>query len=291
MIIVKITGGLGNQMFQFALASILAKNADSKLYLEIDVFKSIQKGVTPWDFQLNIFNNQYSFLSVMDIEKLIGDAGIVKLIKKTLGVKTLTTYKEKSLNFDSNVLETTSPVYLKGYFQSYKYFRGNERFVRDLFKFDTESLKGKNIYYLSQIQSSNSVSIHIRRGDYVSNKNILEDHGICNFDYYLKAINILSSKISSFKLFFFSDDMDWVKENFSSINVDKFFIEQEQKNDWVDMFLMSSCDHQIIANSSFSWWGAWLNSNNSKIVVAPKIWNKKNNLERETLLPKSTIRV
>ena len=85
--------------------------------------------------------------------------------------------------------------------------------------------------------------------------------------------------------------MDWVKENFSSINVDKFFIEQEQKNDWVDMFLMSSCDHQIIANSSFSWWGAWLNSNNSKIVVAPKIWNKKNNLERETLLPKSTIRV
>ena len=254
MIIVKITGGLGNQMFQFALASILAKNADSKLYLEIDFFKSIQKGVTPRDFQLNIFNNQYSFLSVMDIEKLMGDAGIIKLIKKTLGVKTLTTYKEKSLNFDSNVLEITSPVYLKGYFQSYKYFRGNKRFVRDLFKFDTESLKGKNIYYL-------------------------------------KAINILSSKISSFKLFFFSDDMDWVKENFSSINVDKFFIEQEQKNDWVDMFLMSSCDHQIIANSSFSWWGAWLNSNNSKIVVAPKIWNKKNNLERETLLPKSTIRV
>ena len=82
MIIVKITGGLGNQMFQFALASILAKNADSKLYLEIDVFKSIQKGVTPWDFQLNIFNNQYSFLSVMDIEKLIGDACIIKLIKK-----------------------------------------------------------------------------------------------------------------------------------------------------------------------------------------------------------------
>ena len=160
-----------------------------------------------------------------------------------------------------------------------------------MFKFDTESLKGKNIYYLSQIQSSNSVSIHIRRGDYVGNQDILEDHGICNFDYYLKAINILSSKISSFKLFFFSDDMDWVKENFSSINVDKFFIEQEQKNDWVDMFLMSSCDHQIIANSSFSWWGAWLNSNNSKIVVAPKIWNKKNNLERETLLPKSTIRV
>mgnify|MGYP000252625887 CR=1 FL=1 len=127
----------------------------------VTVFKSIQKGVTPWDFQLNIFNNQYSFLSVLDIEKLIGDSCIINLIKKTLGVKTLTTYKEKSINFDSNVLEITSPVYLKGYFQSYKYFRGNERFVRDLFKFDTESLKGKNIYYLSQIQSSNSVSIHI----------------------------------------------------------------------------------------------------------------------------------
>lgn len=290
MIIVKLMGGLGNQMFQFAVASILSKKTGKILYLDVSFFKINHKEITPRNFQLGIFNNDYRFFSSIYLKKLLKKS-FIKNFMNIMGIKTVKKYSEKSLNFDSNILKLTPPVHLVGYFQSYKYFEGNESLVRNLFRFDVDELNDKNKNYLCQIKSSYSVSVHIRRGDYVSNKTILENHGVCSLDYYRKAIKVLSDKLISFKLFFFSDDIDWVKDKFSSVDIPKVFVVQDSKTDWVDMFLMSSCKHQIIANSSFSWWSAWLNSNSSKIVIAPKVWNKQNNLDYSTLLPEYIIRL
>ena len=158
--------------------------------------------------------------------------------------------------------------------QSYKYFEGYEDLIRNIFKFPKDKIGKENIKLLNDIKKSNSISIHIRRGDYVNNNKTNKVHGTCDLEYYNNAIkNITDNNNEGFKLFFFSDDIDWVKEKFKKTNYKKTFISNNiNDKSWIDMFLMSSCNHNIIANSSFSFWGAWLNSKLDKKVIAPKRW-------------------
>ena len=114
---------------------------------------------------------------------------------------------------------------------------------------------------------------------------------MCSLDYYFESINLLESRYDNLSLFFFSDDMVWVKKTFDDIKQQKFFVNNNLDNSWVDMFLMSSCKHNIIANSSFSWWGAWLNDIPSKIVIAPQKWNQNKDFDASNLLPKEWIRL
>ena len=157
-------------------------------------------------------------------------------------------------------------------------------------KWEMHELSEKNKNILEEIKKRNSISIHIRRGDYVNDinaKKILGDN--CNLLYYQKAIEYIYSVITSPFFYIFSDEPEWVKNNFSFLENSLIIDWNKGKDSWQDMMLMSHCKHNIIANSSFSWWGAWLNNNNNKIVIAPKKWF--NTFEAPYIVPNEWIRI
>lgn len=274
MIIIKLQGGLGNQMFQYAFASILAKNNNDTILTENNFFSRVEKepGFTPRIFELGIFSNCYTKASDSDIRSFHHLSNINK-IKRKLGLCYPKIYKEPSFDFHNDALAIKSPVYLKGYFQSYKYFIDDENFIRQLFSFPINKLDEVNKELLIKIKSSNAIAIHIRRGDFVYDKITAEYHGNCSLDYFREAIELLALKNKNFTFLFFSDDSDWVKNQFNDLAYSKIFVDHNKgENSWKDMLLMSSCNHNIIANSSFSWWAAWLNENPEKIVIAPRNW-------------------
>jgi hypothetical protein len=142
-----------------------------------------------------------------------------------------------------------------------------------------------------QISRVNSVSLHVRRGDYVANLKVAAIHGLCSKEYYASAIKFISKKVERPHFFVFSDDINWVENNFK-INYPCTYINQNFSNEsYNDLRLMSLCQHNIIANSSFSWWGAWLNCNSEKIVIAPKKWFANSDKRCDDLIPEKWVRL
>lgn len=286
-------GGLGNQMFQYAFARIHAQKSNAKVLLDGSFFERVEKksGFTPRKFELAIFDNSYIMASVSDVTSFY-NLSEINNVKRKLGLRFPKIYNEPSFDFQTDALSLKSPVYLKGYFQSYKYFIDHKEFIRQLFSFPVNELDGINKELLITIKGSNTIAIHIRRGDYVSDKITAEYHGSCSLSYYLEAIKLVTSKNKDFTLVFFSDDSDWVKEQFNDLPYSKIVVEHNKGEDsWKDMLLMSCCSHNIIANSSFSWWAAWLNDNQSKIVVAPKKWFATMDKNTNDLIPSEWIQL
>lgn len=293
MILIKLQGGLGNQMFQYAFASILAKRNDTVVLLDNSFFEQTEKkiGFTPRKFELDIFENNYQKALDSDIISFQNLSKINNL-KKKIGLNYPKIYFEQAFNFQKVVLSIKSPVILNGYFQSYKYFIGHEDLIRQLFTFPLNKLDSENIKLLNTIKNSNSIAIHIRRGDYVNDEIAAQFHGTCSLGYYLEAIKLLISKNNEIILVFFSDDNDWVEKQFMDLPIAKIFVSHNKnENSWKDMFLMSSCSHNIIANSTFSWWAAWLNLNPNKIVMAPKNWFAEIGKNSNDLIPPKWIRI
>lgn len=186
--------------------------------------------------------------------------------------------------YDSDVLRQMNSIFI-GTWQSLKYFENIRSIVLDEFKFK-DIVDKSNREVIRMIKESKSVSIHIRRGDFLTSNWSNTHFVIRDLSYYNRAIDFIKAKIINPYFFIFSDDMDWVKNNLIVENA--FYIEHnEGKKSYIDMHLMSLCEHNIIANSTFSWWGAWLNQNNSKIVVAPNIWLRGVNCKE--LMPKDWI--
>jgi hypothetical protein len=172
-----------------------------------------------------------------------------------------------------NKLNYRNNCYYDGYWQSEKYFEPVKDIIRRELEF-IPILGERNTEHLNRIESSRSVSIHVRRGDYVSLKSNLDLYQSCSIEYYQTAIEFLENKIIQPQFYIFSDDPEWAKDNFKG---EKFrFIDNNSQSPVIDLFLMKKCQHNVIANSSFSWWGAWLNNNPDKIVIAPKKWFKNN---------------
>ena len=200
--------------------------------------------------------------------------------------------------FDPMVLKAGKNVYLEGYWQSEKYFKEIEYIIRkDLII--KPNLKGRNKDIAKKIVSENSISLHIRRGNYVANPEIFKVHGTCEQEYYYEAIDYITENVKEPYFYIFSDEIEWAKDNFK-IEYAHTFVDinigfdgenyQDEKN-YEDLRLMSLCKHNIIANSSFSWWGAWLNQNPEKIVIAPKKWFNDESLDTSDLIPNSWIRI
>lgn len=294
MIVIQLQGGLGNQMFQYAFAQILAKRNSVTFKLDKSFFDTFSKeqGFTQRNFELGIFENVCKQASAKEIFKLTRLSFINK-IKKKLGYNyKLNIYSEPSLDFQSEAMSIKAPVYIKGYFQSYKYFENQEDLIRETFSFPIESLDDRNKALLSKLRSETTISVHIRRGDYVTNEKTQQFHGNCSLEYYSNAIALLASKTKEFTLVFFSDDSQWVKEQFEDLPYSKLFIDNNtNENSWIDLFLMSSCSYNIIANSSFSWWAAWLNTQPNKIVIAPKKWYANSERNTNDLIPPQWIRL
>jgi hypothetical protein len=296
MIFIYIQGGIGNQMFQFALASILADKYKCKLYLDTSYYQSNsnKNNIFIRTFELNIFNNNYNIAKKQQIYFLKSNV-LINKIKNIFGYRILNRYKETSIKFSNKIFNYKLPLYIEGYFQSYKYLHYNEALINELYQFNTNLLTKEYKDILNSYKFLTTISVHIRRGDYVLIKDINNIHGFIGLDYYEKAIKYFIDSLQfNYQFIFFSDDIEWVKNNFSSINNNMTFVDfNDDKNSWMDMCLMTKCDHNIIANSSFSWWGAWLNKNPSKIVISPLKWynNDEKNHDSIDLIPKSWIRI
>ncbi len=293
MIIIQLQGGLGNQMFQYAFARLLVKKNNCTLKLDKSFFDASpnELSFTPRRFELGIFKNDYLQASSYEIRTLTQLSFFNKIMTK-LGFNKSKIFLEPSFGFHRGALSIIAPVYIKGYFQSYKYFENQEMLIREIFSFPIEYLDGRNKSLLSKLQSEITISVHIRRGDYVNNKKTQQFHGNCSLEYYTNAISLLASKNKVFTLIFFSDDSQWVKEQFETLPYSKIFVDYNtNENSWIDMFLMSSCSHNIIANSSFSWWAAWLNMNKQKTIIAPKKWFADSERNTNDLIPPQWIRL
>ncbi|NII84686.1 MULTISPECIES: alpha-1,2-fucosyltransferase [unclassified Pedobacter] len=284
MKIVKLLGGLGNQMFQYAFYRSL-QNSDLKVYADLSDFEEypLHNGYelerifnlnvkTPSEFILNLFRPNQS-------------KWIFRKLKRILNLKNTYRAEENEFMFDASFLNNANNYYF-GYWQNEGYFLNIADKIRDDFKFP--EIKGvENQTVMQQIINNESVAIHVRRGDYLKDPLL---GNICNLDYYEQAILSINSKIKNVQFFVFSDDITWCKQNLKLENVT--YIDWNKKNNsYIDMQLMSNCKHNIIANSSFSWWGAWLNNNTGKMVIAPKKWTNNRSVDDTDICPKNWIKL
>jgi len=287
MIIVKLQGGLGNQMFQYASAFAISKSKNSRLKLDLSFYRNSLNRV----FTLNNFLISSEIIYCPPLF-------IIKVLRKTLpatfcnGLLFIPPYnkiviKEKTLEFDPSVFELPDNIYLEGYWQSEKYFTRYHDEITKEFTF-TNPPNGINVKFAADILEENSVSLHIRRGDYVNNKSNTKIYSRCTLDYYEKAVKYIIERVDKPVFYVFSDDPEWGMGHFK-IEYPILFINHNKGKDYEDLRLMSLCKHNIIANSTFSWWGAWLNKNPQKIVIAPAKWFE-NDIKTD-IIPEGWIRI
>ncbi|KGK17398.1 alpha-1,2-fucosyltransferase [Vibrio navarrensis] len=263
MKIVKVVGGLGSQMFAYALYLSLKEKYDKneKIILNTSFYEKFKQHN---GFELNdIFgiseNNNELADSIIEKRTFIHKL-IYKLIFKEISAES------KKYNFNEEVFNKGNIIYNQCW-TSWKYFDGYESLIKETFKF-RELVEKENIEVAKIIESSNSVSIHVRRGDYLDSPGL---KGLSPLWYYRESINYMNKKVENPSYFVFSDDISWCKENLGLESA--HYIDWNKKTkSFRDMQLMSMCKHNIIPNSSFSWWGAYLNKNREKIVITPERW-------------------
>lgn len=288
MVIVRLMGGLGNQMFQYAAARNMAIRNKMEVKLDISALldKSPRENFTFRDYELEVFNIKSEIASSEEIKRFLPETLDFNFrIKQKLGFTNV--IKEHNHKVSSKYFSNSSECYLWGYWQNDKYFESVSNQIIQDFTVKDNYYRSSFLEFQHEVQSCNSVAIHIRRGDYVLNEAINKRHGSCSIDYYLKSIELIKRKVADPKLYIFSDDLEWSKRNIITDLPTTFSENSENKVSFEDMYLMSLCKHNIIANSSYSWWGAWLNQNKEKIVIAPNHWfnNKKENNRRLKALP------
>lgn len=277
MIVVKIKAGLGNQMFQYAFGRRLSLDWNDELKFDLSWFQNIKNNETPRTLDINKF--KINLAEVSDQEKKQALPGYFSRIISQIRARLDRNY---AYHFHSEFLKKKDSAYLDGYFQSYKYFDSIRKTLLDDFVlkngYSQEAQKTKDDIELS----TESVAIHVRRGDFTSScKNW---NGLCDIKYYQQGLAEIKKKYSNVKLFIFSDDIAWARENLK-FDSPMVFVSRPVLSTGEELMLMSLCKHQIIANSTFSWWGAWLNQNPQKIVVAPSRWLLAANIDTSELLP------
>ena len=273
MVIVKLYGGLGNQMFQYAMARTVALRNGVQLELDLTWF-SAPSTTTGRYFGLDKFNVQLCRASDTEIErclalrKILGrdlyEAVIPFRFKKYIRTRDFQLFSEKYLKLRGD-------LYLEGYWTDERYFAEFPEIIKNEFTLSSE-LSGNNSMIASSMDVSESVSLHIRRGDYVTDSRFQTIFNICDENYYRRAVDLISERVTKPVFYIFSDDIEWVRENIH-IGYDVVYVSEAGGClPHEEIHLMGRCKHNIIANSTFSWWGAWLNSNEEKIVIAPEKW-------------------
>ncbi len=286
MIIVKLTGGLGNQLFQYALGRHLAIKNKCQFKLDITGFETYKLH----NYTLPYFNITEMVASPLEILWLKNPAR--RVLERFLPFSMRSYAEERGFTFDPNIFNVGSNIYIDGYWQSEKYFKEIEDIIRKDFTLkEPISEEAKRIS--EQIMKSESVSLHIRRGDYAKNERTKKVHGLCSPEYYSQALAFILRKTANPKLFIFSDDITWAKTNLDLHDIPAVFVSDgnDKVKNFEELYLMNLCKHNIIANSTFSWWGAWLNSNVGKIVIAPKRWFVDETKNTNDLIPETWIRI
>jgi len=274
MIVSRIIGGLGNQMYQYAAGRAISLVRDTSLRLDISGFADygLHQG-----FELQrVFGCPAEIASEAHVRGILGwqfSPGIRRVMTRS----SMAAFRRKGFIVEPHFLywpgikKVARDCYLVGYWQSEKYFQDAASVIRADFTFKSP-LANRNAELAEQIGQANAVSLHVRRGDYAKNPKTNATHGLCSLDYYQAAIQYVTDRVEQPYFFIFSDDIAWVKDNLKMDFPCQYVDHNQGAESYNDMRLMSLCQHHIIANSSFSWWGAWLNPRPEKIVVAPQRW-------------------
>lgn len=272
--IVNIVGGLGNQMFGYAF------------------FLSVKKR---YPYALNLLNieftvNRHNGLELFRVFKIndIWRHSISKCLDHQMVYRILSINKiiqKNALEYEPELIENRcGNSFFYGYWQTEQYFKDIANIVKKKFTFRERIINKRNLLLANELRNKESISVHIRRGDYLNE----DGWDISGSNYYIDAISYINNTVKNPHFYFFSDDIEWCKSRFTESNY--HFIDWNTKKDsWQDMYLMSKCKHNIIANSSFSWWGAYLNSNHNKLVLTPSIWFP--NTQSSDIIPSNWIKV
>ncbi len=308
MIIAKLFGGLGNQMFQYAAGAALAHRHGTILKLDVSKFSRRLERVRHERYALACFNIQEHFATEAEILKyktLRQRAHPVfrpgRFLVKTLRNARLSEFvermappvayfEERSHRYDPDFLQLPMHSYVTGHWQSEKFFGEISDLLRAQFTFrypPAAAVRG----VLAQIEASRAVSIHFRRGDYVDNPEFQTIFGSTPMDYYHHAVKILREKIGEFTLYVFSDDLDFVRNNFQP-DLTRVYVDVSTPNTaYEDMRLMSSCQHHIMSASTFSWWASWLNPHPGKVVIVPTPWFDQSSRDGTDIVPDAWIQL
>ena len=292
MIMVRLIGGLGNQMFQYATGRSVALRYGVPLLLDASGFANYDLRHYELD-AMDIAGCLATRSQLLDVGIGLTQPTLIASIKKHFGLsRSFNKLKEASFTYDSRIEKATSDVYLDGYWQSERYFAAISDLLRKEFSLRELANEG-NVAMAGQIVAlgKNAVSLHVRRGDYVNNARTAQYHGVCSTEYYRQAANYIGARVEAPHFFVFSDDHAWVRESLNlPYPMTLVDVNTADRGVW-DMALMKLCRHHIIANSSFSWWGAWLNPHLDKIVVCPQRWFSAATHDTSDLIPQSWIRL
>jgi hypothetical protein len=281
-VIVRLKGGLGNQMFQYAAGLALAERLQKKLIVDCSWF-----GVDPnRTFALAPFgiSAQNPFHSAPSKRTSGLISRVSNKISRVIDKFNPTIFYESSFRYDIAFEKIKKPLVLDGYFQSERYFSAISKRISDTFIVREQASKQASML-LDEIKVNDSICVHIRRGDYISNPSANAYHGTCSLEYYYQAISLIAENLSTPHCYVFSDDPRWVELNFRGeipfTLVDIHSADQAHE----DLRLMMACRHFVIANSSFSWWAAWLGADTQKTVIYPREWFKNNTQDITDLIP------
>ncbi len=292
-------------MFTYAIGKALSLEKNQELFIDNSWVQKMDKAQKVNLSALQYFDEEVLTRKKIDIYRL-ADISIFRKIITLCNKLNFSIFKgvidEEFFQYDDRILKSkSSSLYLRsGYWQSYRYFDKYQDSIRKSFSFKKEVCLQNKVMAEKIMKSDNSVSVHVRRGDYNTNPELKNLYGeICTLDYYLKSIDYISKNVKKAKFYIFSDDILWVMGEFSGLDAHIEYVQENHEtsvveighknNGYSDMYLMTLCKHNIIANSSFSWWGAWLNKNSDKIVIAPKQWFNDGRDTRD-LIPESWLR-
>lgn len=286
MIIVKLIGGLGNQMFQYAAGKALALKHQVPLKIDTSFLEKDPNGqYTKRQLELNGFDLQLEIAGSAELSHFKQNffnhlaLSFPGLFSYYYAKETATSYHAAFQRFPKN-------TFLDGFWQSELYFKTYASAIREVFRFKEETI-ARNKDMAQKMHAVRSVSLHVRRGDYVSNALANKFHGLCTPSYYQEAVKFIQGT-GPVELFIFSDDIDWCKQH-SRFDVPVHYMQTGDA--FSDLYLMTQCKHHVIANSSFSWWGAWLNPSHDKIVVAPKNWFQEASINTSDIVPKGWVKL
>lgn len=294
MILAKLRGGLSNQMFQYAAARRLAHRHSTELRLDIGWYAKTPAGATPRAFEMHHLNISGTLATPDDV---IGTDGVrntkLKDLPAALWRKLRPRFRfvaERHLHFDESVLNLPDNVCLFGYWPSAKYFQDVEPIIRSEFTVK-EPPSDENASLIAAMHGVQSVSLHVRRGDYVQNPYVNRIHGTCTPAYYAAAVAHISARVPEPYFFVFSDNLAWVRQQLPLPHPVQYVGHNQGSKSYEDLRLMTHCRHHVIANSGFSWWGAWLDPRPDKIVCAPSRWFADAPYDTKDILPEGWVKL
>lgn len=283
MVIVRLTGGLGNQMFQYAAGRALADQLGAELLLDTRAFERAlaRNPYTRRAYALAPFRLRAKLACAADLKGW--PVWVVELGMRLRFVRPLMRrwHFESGIRYDPSVRALTDPVCLVGYWQSERYFADVGDRIRADFALH-QPLSGANAGWLELARSDRSAGLHVRRGDFVSLGDAAQVHGLCSVDYYRRAIGLMRDRCPDCRFLVFSDDPEWARAELP-LDPSAVFVTGNDANPEQDLALMSACRHHIIANSSFSWWAGWLGYSPQQMVIAPTPWYASPKLDARDL--------